>query len=243
MRILVAAVLVAAVLGSSAPASAGQDPFEASVSRLDRETRALMVGSSWHPGCPVPLRNLRLVRLTYWGFDDAPHRGRLVVHRGWADEIVSVFRRLYERRFPIRRMRLVDRYGADDRASMRHDNTSAFNCRFVAGTTDVVAARVRSRDRPQPRREPLRRRLPRLAEAGTAVPRPLRRAARHDRRGRRGPARLPGDRLGLGRVWVSSKDYQHLRQRPVGAGQPDRMPKDLVSGFQKHSEVDDLEGR
>ncbi len=53
----------------------------------------------------------------------------------WADEIVSVFRRLYERRFPIRRMRLVDRYGADDRESMRHDNTSAFNCRFVAGTT------------------------------------------------------------------------------------------------------------
>jgi hypothetical protein len=135
MRVLVAVVLVAAVIGSAGIASAAQDPFEASVSRLDRETRRLMIGSSWHPGCPVPLRNLRLVRLTYWGFDDAPHRGRLVVHRGWAEEIVSVFHRLYERRFPIRRMRLVDRYGADDRESMRHDNTSAFNCRFVAGTT------------------------------------------------------------------------------------------------------------
>jgi poly-gamma-glutamate synthesis protein (capsule biosynthesis protein) len=57
------------------------------------------------------------------------------VHRRWAEEIVSVFRRLYARRFPIRRVRLVDRYDADDQASMRHDNTSAFNCRFVAGTT------------------------------------------------------------------------------------------------------------
>jgi poly-gamma-glutamate synthesis protein (capsule biosynthesis protein) len=46
-----------------------------------------------------------------------------------------VFGRLYARRFPIRRIRLVDRYGADDRESMRHDNTSAFNCRYVAGTT------------------------------------------------------------------------------------------------------------
>jgi hypothetical protein len=32
-------------------------------------------------------------------------------------------------------MRLVDAYGADDRRSMRADNTSAFNCRFVAGTS------------------------------------------------------------------------------------------------------------
>jgi poly-gamma-glutamate synthesis protein (capsule biosynthesis protein) len=41
---------------------------------------------------------------------------------------------LYDRGFPLRRVRLVDRYGAEDRASMRHDNTSAFNCRTVAGT-------------------------------------------------------------------------------------------------------------
>ena len=94
-----------------------------------------MIGSSWRPGCPVPLGDLRLVRLTYWGFDDRPHRGRLVLHRRWAGEIVEVFARLYGHRFPIRRIRLVDRYGADDAESMRHDNTSAFNCRYVRGTT------------------------------------------------------------------------------------------------------------
>lgn len=43
-------------------------------------------------------------------------------------------RRLYRKRFPIRRMRLIDAHGADDRRSMNADNTSAFNCRFVAGT-------------------------------------------------------------------------------------------------------------
>jgi poly-gamma-glutamate synthesis protein (capsule biosynthesis protein) len=73
--------------------------------------------------------------VTHLGFDAEAHHGRLVVHRRWADEIVSVFRRLYGVGFPIRRVRLVDRYGADDRLSMRHDNTSAFNCRSVAGTT------------------------------------------------------------------------------------------------------------
>ena len=119
------------------PAAAAQPgtPFEGSVSRIDPDTRALMVGSSWHPGCPLPLRVLRLVRVTYVGFDGQAHHGRLVLHRRWAAEVLGVFERLYARSFPIRRMRLVDRFGATDRASMRHDNTSAFNCRYVRGTT------------------------------------------------------------------------------------------------------------
>jgi hypothetical protein len=129
-------VLSVGLLLTSSPALAVEQPtYQATVSRLDPETRQLMRGNSWHRGCPVALRDLRLVRLTYWGFDREAHRGRLVVHRRWADEMVTVFRRIYRARFPIRRVRLVDRYGADDETSMRHDNTSAFNCRYVAGTT------------------------------------------------------------------------------------------------------------
>jgi hypothetical protein len=94
-----------------------------------------MTASSWREGCPVGFAELRLLRITYWGFDDEPHRGQLVIHRRWAAEIVDVFHRIYDSEFPIRRVRLVDNYGADDLESMRHDNTSAFNCRYVAGTT------------------------------------------------------------------------------------------------------------
>ena len=135
MRASVVLTCVVALLGISASAAAAGEPFVGSVSRIDAETRRLMVGSSWDRGCPVPIRALRLVRVTYAGFDDDAHRGRLVVHRRWADEVLGVFVRLYEVRFPIRRMVLVDRFDADDRRSMRHDNTSAFNCRFVSGTS------------------------------------------------------------------------------------------------------------
>lgn len=137
MRRLVSVLaVVVSILGVSSPVGAGSgEPFVGSVSRLDRETRELMTGNSWHEGCPVDLRDLRLVSVMTIGFDGEAHHGRLVVHRRWADEIVEVFRRLYRSEFPIRRMRLVDRYGADDQESMRHDNTSAFNCRYVAGTT------------------------------------------------------------------------------------------------------------
>lgn len=136
VRAVVALSCVVALVVSAGPADAGEhEPFSGSVSRIDRATRQLMIGSSWHPGCPVPLRSLRVVKVTYVGFNDQAQRGRLVVHRRWADGILEVFRRMYERGFRVRRVRLVDRYDADDRASMRHDDTSAFNCRFVAGTT------------------------------------------------------------------------------------------------------------
>jgi hypothetical protein len=93
-----------------------------------------MTGVSWHPGCPVGFADLRLLTVSRWGFDGRAHRGRLVVHRDQARPIIGVMRSLYRHRFPIRRMRLVDAYGADDHRSMNADNTSAFNCRTVAGT-------------------------------------------------------------------------------------------------------------
>jgi hypothetical protein len=124
------------VLCTAAPAVAGtQPPYRATVDRLDAATRRAMTGVSWHRGCPVPLRELRVVHMTIWGFDRDAHRGELVVHRRWATDLTLVFRRIYRARFAIRRMRPVDRYDADDRRSMRADNTSAFNCRFIAGTT------------------------------------------------------------------------------------------------------------
>jgi poly-gamma-glutamate synthesis protein (capsule biosynthesis protein) len=133
VRRVVVLAIVLTLAWATVPVRAAE-PFEGSVSRLDASTRGLMRGSSWRPGCPVSLDRLREVRVTYVSFDGRPRHGRLVLHRRWADELLEVFRRLYTRGFPIRRVRLVDRYDADDRESMRHDNTSAFNCRTVAGT-------------------------------------------------------------------------------------------------------------
>jgi len=93
-----------------------------------------MTGVSWHRGCPVALRDLRLLTLTHWGFDGEPHAGRLVVHSDVARNVFGAFRALYADRFPIRQMILVDAYVASDFRSIEADNTSAFNCRYVEGT-------------------------------------------------------------------------------------------------------------
>ena len=67
--------------------------------------------------------------MSYWGFDDQPHTGTMIVNASVVDAVLAVFGRLYDARFPIRRMQPVDAYGGSDPASMAADNTSAFNCR------------------------------------------------------------------------------------------------------------------
>jgi hypothetical protein len=90
---------------------------------------------TYRAGCPVAPTQLRTIRLTYWGFDGRAHEGALIARDRVANNVVAVFRRLYTARFPIRRMRLMSAYRGSDDASMAADNTSAFNCRFVKGTT------------------------------------------------------------------------------------------------------------
>ncbi len=122
--------------GSPGGASAGAVDLPAFTSRVRRigpALRARMSSSHDPASCPVPWRDLRLLRLTYVGFDGRAHPGAMVVHRGVARDVVDVFATLYRARFPVRRMRLVDRYAGDDDRSMAANNTSAYNCRTVAG--------------------------------------------------------------------------------------------------------------
>jgi D-alanyl-D-alanine carboxypeptidase len=90
---------------------------------------------SYRVGCPVGPAGLRAVRVSYWDFAGRPQVGTIVVARGVAADVRSVFRRLWDARFPIRRLRPVSAYSGDDDLSMAADNTSGFNCRFVGGTT------------------------------------------------------------------------------------------------------------
>ncbi|MGA9761476.1 MAG: M15 family metallopeptidase [Gaiellaceae bacterium] len=130
--LVLALALTGALLAPSAGARA-QPPFRSSISPIDSTFRAQM--TSWHRGCPVRVSNLRLVSVSYWGFDGRSHAGRLIVRRGYAGQVVAALRTLYYGRFPIRRMRPVEAYGSSDDRSMAADNTSAFNCRGVAGSS------------------------------------------------------------------------------------------------------------
>ena len=96
---------------------------------------AAELGASWRPGCPVGPGRLRRVGVDYLGFDGQTHRGELIVHEDLAAEVIAIFERLYRLRYPIEKIRTVERYpAADDELSMEDNNTSAFNCRSIPGT-------------------------------------------------------------------------------------------------------------
>jgi hypothetical protein len=127
------ALVLAGSLFVPAAGSQTQAPFRSSVSSIGAAFRAQM--TSWHKGCPVPVSDLRLVKVSFWGFDGQAHQGELILHRSYTSPVIGALRTLYNERFPIRRMRPVEAYGSSDDRSMAADNTSAFNCRGVTGSS------------------------------------------------------------------------------------------------------------
>jgi hypothetical protein len=114
--------------------AAPEATFRSEVRTIDDAT-ATRMATSWRPGCPVGLEDLRYIALTHWGFDGQVHDGEVVVRRDAADAIVSVFSTLFDERFPLEQVRLVDDFSGDDDRSMAANNTSAFNCRAATGSS------------------------------------------------------------------------------------------------------------
>jgi hypothetical protein len=195
---------------ASTPSAPPVAAFRSSAATLSSSMRARMTGVSWHPGCPVSLDQLRLLRVSYWGLDGAARQGELVVNKSAAPALSRAFGQLFAARFPIRQMRVVDDFGGDDERSMLADNTSAFNCRQVPGSTAWsqhaygLAVDVNPFENPEVR--------------GDAVDPPA--AAAWADRTRTSPAMISHgdsawrafDEIGWpwGGDWRSLKDYQHF---------------------------------
>jgi D-alanyl-D-alanine carboxypeptidase len=103
--------------------------FHSAVQPLSAERRAELTGHFWHRGCPVGLSQLRVLTVNHWGFDGRIHTGQLIVNRGVAAPLRTVFRRLYALRFPIRNMNLEDVYAPHLSRPRVQDTTASFMCR------------------------------------------------------------------------------------------------------------------
>jgi hypothetical protein len=105
-----------------------QPRFHADIERLPAPVRAdLRESGAWRSGCPVTLDQLRLLGISYWGFDNRAHHGELVVHERAAAPLAKVFRRLFELRFPIRHLKFSDAYGPG-RSAPNGDISGSFDC-------------------------------------------------------------------------------------------------------------------
>ncbi|MFD1934836.1 MULTISPECIES: M15 family metallopeptidase [Nonomuraea] len=189
------------------PSPTGPPAFHAKVSKLDRD----QLRSSWKPGCPVHYTDLRLVTMTFWGFDDRAHTGELVVRDTVTDDIVTVFKKLYGMRYPIQRMERIDVFKGSDYDSIDANNTSAFNCRPATGSSNWSNHAYGEAVDLNPLQNPY------VTASGSTAHKNARKYTERPMKGR--GVINPGDRVvrafasvgwEWGGYWSGTKDYQHF---------------------------------
>lgn len=95
---------------------------------------ARMRGKSYKENCTVPRSSLRYLKVLHYTLDGKIKLGEMVCNKAIAADLIDIFRKLYEAKYPIEKMVLVDDYGANDELSMEDNNTSCFNYRRVSGS-------------------------------------------------------------------------------------------------------------
>ena len=78
--------------------------------------------------------DLVLVNVQYYGFEGLLHQGQLVVNNKISNDIKDIFQFIKKIKFPIEKVIPISEYNWSDDESMKENNTSAFNYRFISGT-------------------------------------------------------------------------------------------------------------
>jgi D-alanyl-D-alanine carboxypeptidase len=195
---------------ATGPTAAAVPSFRGSVA-TGRDAVRSRVRYSWRRGCPVGPVELRLLRVHYWGFDGRVHRGELIVHRNQARRILGVLKKLFQARYPIQRLRLVDAYRADDDRSMAANNSSGFNCRRVSGSSSWSEHAFGRAIDLNPLRNPYVTRGGRVSPpAGRPYANRARRAAGMIHAGDAVVGAFAAAGWRWGGHWSGSRDYQHF---------------------------------
>jgi D-alanyl-D-alanine carboxypeptidase len=131
-------VLVAFVLACIAPESLLAETGRAGTQAISPISAAFCEEMRTHrvinADAKVGCDRLRLVKFSYFGFDGNIHDdGEMVVMDAAATHVLRIFDNLRKMQFPIFKARPINEYDGDDNASMRANNSSAFNDRNLTG--------------------------------------------------------------------------------------------------------------
>ena len=112
--------------------------FHSSIGRVTPVIRKRM-GETWSPACPVALKDLAYLNVSFRGFDGHAHTGELVLAASEAENVVSVFRALFAADYPIEEMRLPTTADLDAPPTGDGNDTAALVCRAARGQTSWSA--------------------------------------------------------------------------------------------------------
>ena len=107
---------------------------------ISEELKESMIGKSYASDIDESIVNfdmLRHVVIKYNDFDGNTKDGELVCNELIAQDLLEIFKELYENGYMLEEVSLIDKYDADDDASMEANNTSCFNYRLVDRSTKL----------------------------------------------------------------------------------------------------------
>lgn len=102
---------------------------------IPEHVRDEMTGCSYPQEAKISFDELSYITVLHYDFSGNIKKGEMVVNKIVAEEVTNIFYQLYENKYPIHSIELIDKFDADDIKSMEANNTSAFNYRSVAGTS------------------------------------------------------------------------------------------------------------
>lgn len=107
--------------------------------KVPASIKAVMRGSSYQQNDVVTWKDLRHVVVKHYNFSGKVKTGELIVNKKIAQDVVKIFYELYQQEYPIKSIKLIDDYDGDDEKSMEDNNTSAFNFRYVTGSSTRIS--------------------------------------------------------------------------------------------------------
>lgn len=106
---------------------------------IPEDIKASMQGKSMKSNATVKFDDLRYLTIPHYDFNYNVTTGHLIVAAPLAEEVLDIFAELFDVKYPIERMELIDKYNADDFTSIEYNNTSAFNYRQVSTGTGKLS--------------------------------------------------------------------------------------------------------
>lgn len=161
--------------------------------------------------------DLRYLQVLHRDVDGNALVGELVCNKMISNDLMEIFKVLYQANYPIEKMRLIELYDGDDEASMRDNNTSCFNQRDITAGGKCSKHSFGLAVDINPRYNPYYK----VKASGKAIIRPEGSADYLDRNGSIPYIIMKGDlcyRLfkqhgfRWGGEWASRKDYQHFEK-------------------------------
>lgn len=107
------------------------------IREIDENIFERIKGKSYKDNCRLPLDELRYLQIAHYDGDGNIQEGEIICNAAIAEDLLDIFRNLFNARYPIERVRLIDEYDADDVKSMQANNTSCFNFRQIAGSNKL----------------------------------------------------------------------------------------------------------